>query len=200
MSARIWIPIVLILTAVGLGLFMFDFPRAPDDQMAPSIRKGDLLFACRVCGAPARGDVVLFTPPGSEGGLTLRRVVGVPSDTIELKKGALLINDGALDREKTGEQKLDLVDGDSARNRNFEVWTESNGFHRYDTLKEIGDGAAPSSKKETLEDAYYLLADQRSLSRDSREYGPIPRAQIRSRVLRVLNAADGNGARQAKVP
>jgi signal peptidase I len=200
LSARVWVPIVLVLTAVGIALFMFDFPRAPDDQMAPSIRKGDLLFACRVCGAPGRGDVVLFTPPDSSVSLTIRRVVAIPGDSLELRRGALLVNDAPLDRERSGDRKLDVADSDSPRARTFEVWAEINGQHHYDTLKEIGDASAPSGKKEMLSDAYYLLADLRSLSRDSREYGPIPRGQIRSRVLRVLNAADGDGARQAKVP
>ena len=59
---------------MGLALFAVDFPRPSSDDMAPGIRKGDLLLACRVCGKPQRGDVVLFTSPDN-GPLSIRRVV-----------------------------------------------------------------------------------------------------------------------------
>jgi signal peptidase I len=204
-SAKLWGPIVLLIVATGIALFMFDFPRAPDDEMAPSIRKGDLLFACRVCGAPRRGDVVLFTPPDSPGRLCVRRVVGIPGDSVEVRRGEVQIDGAAPTREAVAQVKVEIAGADGRDQRTFQRATELSGGHRYDTLTDLGQsgqlrtshGDEPKAK---LTDAYFLEADLRTLSRDSRDYGPVGRAQIRSRVLRILNAADGDGARQRAVP
>jgi signal peptidase I len=191
-----------MIVAIGLALFMFDFPRAPDDQMAPSIRKGDLLFACRVCGTPRRGDVVLFTPPDAPGRFGVRRVVGVPGDTVEVQRGVVQIGGAPPTREIGGPVQLEIAGNDRLQKRTFQRVSEIAGSHRYDTLTDLGQEAEPRSShsKTALTDAYFLEADLRSLSRDSRDYGPVGRAQIRSRVLRILHAANGDSARQAAVP
>jgi hypothetical protein len=59
---------------------------------------------------------------------------------------------------------------------------------------------AGDRKEVRLDDAYFVLADRRTLVRDSRDYGPVPSASVRSIVLRVLSAGDHDAARQGKVP
>ena len=200
MNAKVWIPILLLLVGLGIGLFMVDFPRASDDQMAPAVRKGDLLLACRVCGAPQRGDVVLFTPPDAPGSLSVRRVLGVPGDKVEVRKGVLLLNGSPIEGDKAEEVHLQLSDGDTVRERVLKTTIERLGAHRYPTFRDVTERAAPEVAAETLTDTYFLASDVRSVAHDSRDYGAVQRAQIRSRILRVLNAADGDSARQIKLP
>src|SRR5256885_15376402 len=86
MGARSWIILVIALVAMGLALFAVDFPRPTSDDMAPGIRKSDLLLACRVCGRPQRGDVVLFLAPDN-GPISIRRGVAVPGARVQGHKG-----------------------------------------------------------------------------------------------------------------
>jgi signal peptidase I len=199
MGARGVIVLVVALVAMGLGLFAVDFPRPSSDDMAPGIRKNDLLLACRTCGKPKRGDIVLFMSPDN-GPVTLRRVVGVPGDRVEVHHGELLINGQPLDDTDEGTVKLDDIDPVSSQPRPFSVAVERNGTHEYKVIRDLGVVSTGDRAPETLGDAYFVAADRRTLVRDSRDYGPVARASIRSIVLRVLSAGDHNAEREGRLP
>jgi signal peptidase I len=199
MGARGWVLLVVALVAIGLMLFVVDFPRPMSDDMAPAIRKGDLLFACRVCGRPQRGDVVLFTSPDN-GPLAIRRVVAVPGDRVEVHRGRILVNGKPLDDTEAGTLKLADVDPVSSQPRPFAVAVERTGTHEYRVIQDLGVLSRSERAPETLGDAYFVAADRRTLVRDSRDYGPIPRTSVRSIVLRVLSAGDHDAQRRGRLP
>ncbi len=199
MGARGVVVLVVALVAMGLGLFAVDFPRPASDDMAPGIRKGDLLLACRACGKPKRGDVVLFTPPDN-GPVTVRRVVAVPGDRVEVRAGQILVGGKPLDDTDEGIIQLADVDPVSSEPRRFSLATEKSGEHEYKVIRDLGVVSTGDRPPETLADAYFVAADRRTLVRDSRDYGPVARASIRSIVLRVLSAGDHDAARQGKLP
>ncbi|MDB4966583.1 MAG: signal peptidase [Myxococcales bacterium] len=199
MGARGWIILVIALVAMGLALFVVDFPRCTSDEMAPGIRKADLLLACRVCGPPRPGDLVLFTSPDN-GPLSIRRVVAVPGDRVEVHKGVTLVNGKPLEGSDGGTLKLDDIDPVSKQPRPFALTVEKSGTHEYRVVSDLGVASSGDRPPETLGDSYFVVADRRTLVRDSRDYGPIKSASVRSIVLRVLSAGDHDEARQAKVP
>lgn len=199
MGARGWILLVVAVVAIGLALFAVDFPRPLSDDMAPTIRKGDLLFACRVCGQPQRGDVVLFSSPDS-GPLSVRRVVALPGDRVEVHHGATLVNGQPLDDTDAGTLTLADIDPVSKQPRPFAVVVEKNGSHEYRVVRDLGVNPSGDRAPETLEDAFFVAADRRTLVRDSRDYGPVPRTSVRSIVLRVISAGDRDAVRQNRVP
>ncbi len=200
MGARGWIVLVTALVAMGLALFVVDFPRPTSDDMAPNIRKGDLLFACRVCGRPQRGDVVLFSAPDANGTLSVRRVVAVPGDKVEVHKGHVLVNDKPLDDADAGTVPLADVEPGVKQPRPFAAATERMGAHEYRVIRDVGVVSIGERPAVTLDDAYFVVADRRTLVRDSRDYGPVARASVRSIVLRVLSAGDHDAARQRRIP
>lgn len=199
MGARGWILLVIALVAIGLALFAVDFPRPTSDDMAPGIRKGDLLLACRVCGRPQRGDVVLFSSPDN-GPLSIRRVVGVPGDRVEVHKGVALINGKAVEASDGGTLKLDNIDPVSKQPRPFALTIEKNGTHEYRVIRDLSVFSTGDRPPETLADSYFVVADRRTLVRDSRDYGPIKTASVRSIVLRVVSAGDHDADRQTRLP
>jgi len=199
MGARSWVILVVALVAMGLALFAVDFPRPMSNDMAPGIRKGDFLFACRVCGRPQRGDVVLFSSPDT-GTIGIRRVVAVPGDRVEVRHGQTLVNGKPLPSTDAGILKLADVDPVSSQPRPFAASLEQNGAHQYRVIRDLGVISTSERPPETLDDAYFVLADRRTLVRDSRDYGPIPRASVRSIVLRVLSSGDHDTERRGRVP
>jgi signal peptidase I len=199
MGARGVIVLVVALVAMGLALFAVDFPRPSSDDMAPEIRKGDLLLACRACGKPKRGDIVLFTSPDN-GPLSIRRVIGVPGDRVEVHHGKVLLNGKPLEETDEGTIKLADIDPVSSQPRPFSIAEERSGEHEYKVVRDLGVISSGDRAPETLSDAYFLVADRRTLVRDSRDYGPVARGSIRSIIVRVLSAGDHDASRQGKLP
>jgi signal peptidase I len=192
-----WLLLLLIPILLGLPLFAFDLPRASSDDMAPNLRKGDLLLACRLCGGPDRGDVVVFTHPEEAGPLSIRRIVGAPGDRVEVHNGQVKVNGIPLVDEPAGKIKLANIDDEP---HEFEAVKETVGAHQFQVVRDIGLHARGDRAAHMLVDEYFLLADRRTQARDSRDYGPVRARDIRSTVLRVLHAGDGDGARQKSVP
>src|SRR6184192_3927563 len=157
MGARSWIILVIALVAMGLALFAVDFPRPSSDDMAPGIRKGDLLLACRACGKPKRGDVVLFTSPDN-GPLSVRRVVAVPGDRVEVHHGEILVNGKSIDASDGGIVKLPDVDPVSSQPRPFSLALEKSGDHEYKVVRDLGVVSSGDRAPETLADAYFVAA------------------------------------------
>ncbi len=188
------------LVAGGLALFAFDFPRMSNNEMAPGLRSRDLLVACRVCGSPKRGDVVFFAPPDTPEQLSARRVIAVPGDKVQIKKGEIFVNDRPLFDEKAGQVNLEGIDAIDDVARLFDQFTETNGNHRYTVIKDARTPITGERAAETLTDEYFVLADRRTFARDSRAYGGIPRNSIRSIVKRVISAGDRDAARQSWLP
>jgi signal peptidase I len=188
---------VAVLVAAGLALFAFEFPRVRTNDMAPGLRADDLVVACRICGQPQRGDVVVFAPGSDdpEEKLSFRRVVAVPGDKVEVRKGQVLVNDRPLDDEKQGNVELSLDQVTNAPAR-FEVALETLGKHRYRVIRDEKVTSSENLAPEVLKNDYFVLADRRTLTRDSRRYGPISRMKIRAKALRVISAGDHDASRQ----
>jgi signal peptidase I len=188
--------LLLPLVAAGLTLFVFDFPRAGSEEMAPNLRRGDLLLACRLCGGPDRGDVVVFANPDHQGELSLRRIVGAPGDRVEVKSGGVWVNGIPLVDEPLPPLTL-TIDGAP---RTFDAVGEKVGAHQFRAIRDHGVRSTSNRAPQMLDDEFFVIADRRTLARDSRDYGPVRARDIRSRVVRVLHAGDGDAARQRAVP
>jgi signal peptidase I len=195
-----WVLIVAVPVAIGLTLFAFDLPRVMGDDMAPTLRRGDVVLACRLCGTPDRGDVVVFADPEQKGRLSIRRIVAAPGDRVEVRHGRVLVNDLPLVERPDGTLTLDNIDGDGGRAHGFEAARDIIGAHEFRVVRDLEVTSRSERSPAALDDAYFLVADRRTLARDSRDYGPVPTRQIRSIVTRVLHAADGHPGREARVP
>ncbi|MDZ4767828.1 MAG: signal peptidase I [Chloroflexota bacterium] len=88
--------IALVYTLVNLATVRFFIEGA---SMQPSFYEGQNLIVSRVhylLGDPQRGDVVVLDPPGDDDGenpLLLKRLIGLPGETVSLRDGQLYIDD-----------------------------------------------------------------------------------------------------------
>jgi len=68
--------------------------------MSDTLENGDEVLINKLVKSPKSGDVIVFLPNGNERShYYIRRVIGVPGDTVQIKDGAVYIN-GELYNEK----------------------------------------------------------------------------------------------------
>ena len=97
--------IILFVVALLIMLFLNHFiiinARIPSGSMETTIMTGERVFGNRLAykyGDPQRYDIIIFHFPDDEKRLFVKRLIGLPGDTIELKDGQVYIN-GVNDME-----------------------------------------------------------------------------------------------------
>ena len=94
-----WLFSVLVTVAIlCLVFFIWLFPtRIVDESMAPALTSGEVVLCDRLAKffrMPERGDLVLFA---TADGLFIKRIVGMPGETVEIVQGHVFINSVPLD-------------------------------------------------------------------------------------------------------
>lgn len=128
------------------------------DGMSPTLLYGDYIASSPTYYQEheiERGDIVLIKSPKNDGSLWIKRIVGLPGETIQTKNGKIYVNDNAL-IEPYVDQK------------NNKGWV-LNHHERY----------------QPLNDEYFILGDNRINSLDSRHFGVINKHQIVAKAIRI---------------
>jgi signal peptidase I len=88
---------VLAAAVVLLAVYVVEPVTIGSDSMAPTLVAGQRVVLDKLTlhlRDPKRGDLVAFHAPGN-GTLTLKRVVGLPGDTVAIRDGVLYVNGSA---------------------------------------------------------------------------------------------------------
>ena len=133
-------------------------------SMEPNLNEKDSVFVemiSKYFTSPERGDIMTVNATGLDGyaktEAIIKRVIGLPGETVSIKDGYVYINGVLLD-----EPYLD----DSVR-----TYVADRGIASgYDNIT-LG------------EDEYYFMGDNRGVSEDSRVMGPIAKSRIKSHVI-----------------
>lgn len=86
---------VVLVVIVLLEQFVVVNARIPSASMEPTIMTGDHIFGNRLAYKtkdPERFDIVIFRYPDDESRLFIKRVIGLPGDTIDIRDGDVYIN------------------------------------------------------------------------------------------------------------
>lgn len=87
---------VVLVFAVVVAIFFFQSVTMRENSMEPTISSGDKLFVNRLAykvSGPDRGDIVVFKTNASEdAALHIKRIIGLPGETIQIKDGQILID------------------------------------------------------------------------------------------------------------
>lgn len=194
-----------LLFLLGFGLFrtaVADWNPIPSGSMRPTLLEGDVVLVNRVAydlkvpltdisvvhlGEPRRGDVVTFSSP-TDGTRLIKRIVGLPGDTIQMRDEVLSVNGRPL--RYSGEQVV-ANDIESGTVTEAVRVTESLGPRPHqvqflpdvDARRNFGPLVVPPGE-------YFVLGDNRDNSADSRYIGFVPRKLLIGRAHHVLVSAD----------
>jgi signal peptidase I len=198
------LPLLLFLFIRGFVLEAFTIPTS---SMEGTLLVGDFLlvnkalFGPRIPGTevrlpavrePQRWDVVVFSPPHDRGRSYVKRVVGVPGDTLAMKSKALYLN-GVPQREayaRYRDGRGDAIHPDMGWQSDF-LAAADNDRPYAPSRDNWGPLVVPPAK-------YFVLGDNRDNSEDSRYWGFVGREDITGRpwlVYLSLKADRGENMR-----
>ena len=93
-----WLLVIVISAALAflLDKFIIVNAKIPSASMEPTIMTGDRLIGNRLAYLkedPKRGDIVIFLYPDNEKEYFIKRVIGLPGETVNIRAGKVYIND-----------------------------------------------------------------------------------------------------------
>jgi len=163
--------IVAALLALFLRAFVFGTFKIPTPSMVPNLLIGDHLIVNSFIYGPAaspldkallpfddidRGDIVVFNYPYDLKTQFVKRVIGLPGETVEMKGKTVYINGKPLEEA-------------------YAHYQEYQGIY---LRKDFGPYTVP-------EEQYFMMGDNRDNSNDSRFWGPVPRSLVRGRAFMI---------------
>ena len=176
-----------LLIAVLIRSLLFQPLYIPSSSMEPTLLVGDRIFVSkytygyskhsfpfspnitneRFFSKPAkRGDLVVFKTPADNRTDYIKRLIGMPGDTIQFNEGEILINDKKIPRKLVTNKKL-VRCGNFLLETNTYIETLPNGIEHLVTYKK--QGSLQNSKVfKVPANHYFLLGDNRDCSKDSR--------------------------------
>ncbi len=186
-----------------LRTFLVEAFRIPSGSMERTLLPGDFLFVNKALyGAevpllhwhlpavrePLRGDIVVFDSVEEPGKKLVKRLVGVPGDTLAMRDGILVRNGQFVDEPYVLHTDSGKREGPAMRERMRE-WQ----------VAHLTGSALPSRYQPDLQnwgpilvppDSLFMLGDNRDGSYDGRYWGFLPRRSVRGHPLVVYFSYD----------
>ena len=151
----------VIVFAIAIFLFLYLLVMQPHkikgDSMQPNFPNGEYLLTDKVTyrfNEHKRGDVIVFEAPGAEGDEYIKRIIGLPGETVSVKNGKVYIDNKLLEEGYLAET----------------VFTNGGTF--------LGNGET----QVVPEKNYFVLGDNRPYSSDSRSWGYVQKSKITGRA------------------
>jgi len=175
--------VVAVILALFVRTFLFQAFKIPTGSMKPNLLVGDHLLVNKFIFAPTasplertllpmrpieRGDVVVFKFPEEPERDFIKRVIGLPGDTLELKNETIHINGMPLVEPYAHYLYPPMSDGQA---------------DSFDLRRKYGPVTVPDGH-------YFMMGDNRDDSQDSRFWGFLPASYVKGRALFIYWSFD----------
>jgi signal peptidase I len=195
----------MALIVFSMRSSMADWNDVPTGSMKPTILEGDRIFVNKLAydlkvpfttrhlaewSNPHRGDIVVFYSP-HDGQRLVKRVVGLPGDTLELRHNTLILNGQPVDYQPLAQELLCDV---SPSDRAVQVFADEQLPGRTHAVAAIPQASAKRDFGPIIvpEDRYFMMGDNRDNSFDSRYFGAVDRRRILGRATSVVLSLDNS--------
>lgn len=203
-----------VMIAVVVRTFAYEPFSIPSGSMIPTLLVGDYLFVSKASygysrhslpfslpvmddralfEAPERGDVAVFKLPRDNRTDYIKRIIGLPGDTIQVKGGVLHINGDQVERKRLGEFVYQDTNGIYHNTVRYEETLPNGKVH--EILEETDSYPADNTPLYRVPPGHYFaMGDNRDNSRDSRylmDVGFIPRENLVGRADLIFFSNDG---------
>jgi signal peptidase I len=180
--------VIAVILALFIRTFVVQAFKIPTGSMEENLLIGDHLLVNKFVFGPTasglerrllpiatieRGDIVVFKYPEEPERDFIKRVVGLPGETLEVRDKKVYIDGVALDEPYT--YFLEGLNGTPFHERTA-----------FDVRERYGPVTVPA-------DQYFVMGDNRDNSQDSRYWGFLPRDYIKGRALVIYWSYQGGG-------
>jgi len=194
---------ILALVMFSIRSSMADWNDVPTGSMKPTILEGDRVLVNKLAydlkvpfttwhiaewSNPQRGDIVVFFSP-KDGKRLVKRVIGLPGDTIELRNERLIINGQPVDYAPPDQDVASQLAGAERDRSVFATEKLSACAHAVMAINGV-PAMRTFAPTQVPEGRYFMMGDNRDDSFDSRYFGTVARDQIVGRATRVVLSID----------
>ncbi len=171
--------VIAVILALFIRTFVVQAFKIPTGSMENNLLIGDHLLVNKFVFAPTatgleravlpigtleRGDVIVFKYPEEPDRDFIKRVIGLPGETVELREKKVYVNGKPLD-----EPYVHFLEPPGSGSEYHEVTS-------YDVRERYGPVTVPPRQ-------YFVMGDNRDNSQDSRYWGFLPRENIKGKAL-----------------
>jgi len=195
--------LVLALIVFSIRSSLADWNDVPTGSMKPTIVEGDRIFVNKLAydlkvpfttrhlaewSNPHRGDIVVFYSP-HDGKRLVKRVIGLPGDTLELRNDVLVLNGAPLDYGALDAKRVQDVEPNDKLTHTFAQEMLPGRTHAVASYpgvparRDFGPVVVPEGE-------YFMMGDNRDDSFDSRYYGAVERKRILGRATFIAMSLD----------
>ena len=179
--------VIAVILALFIRTFVVQAFKIPTGSMENNLLVGDHLLVNKFIFAPVattaeqgvlpiepirRGDVVVFKFPQDPERDFIKRVIGLPGESLEIRHKRVFIDGRPLD-----EPYVHFLQPPSSGDAEVAA---------YDVRERYGPVVVPA-------DHYFMMGDNRDNSEDSRYWGFLPRRYVKGKALMVYWSYDGDG-------
>jgi len=188
--ARSFFPVLLVVFV--LRSFLVEPFQIPSSSMEPTLEVGDYILVNKYTygirlpvlrtkvlslNEPQRGDVMVFFPPHMNDTYFIKRVIGLPGDTVSYRDKQLFVNGEAL-------TKRPIDAGEVETGPDYHVSREVLGDIAH--LMQVNERAPPRPFSIVVKPGhYFMMGDNRDNSSDSRVWGQVPEQDIVGKAFAV---------------
>ena len=197
--------VVVLLIATSFKSAIADWHDIPSGSMKPTILIGDRIFVNKLAydlkvpyttlhlatwSDPNRGDIVVFYSP-KDGKRLIKRVVGLPGDTLAMSQNRLFINGRFVKYESLHKEIIDQIELDQQSHHVF--FNENLPGRQHAVMFSSSRSSLKTFDPVIIpEGQYFMMGDNRDNSADSRFFGFVDRNLIVGRATMVVISREGS--------